>query len=250
MRQGQGRVAELARSCDPGSEIVENFGRKWEGARERDRERKKKERNRARERVSLSFSFLSLTLALLLSFSQEREREREIFLFSSHRYSFSLADFWSLLLLMPIIKIFYYIWLTELGRETKNSQKDCSCQSSAQDSLFTAFVARVTKILIYAFGKNDSGSTQDRRKSAKFCCPGGDKWRWSFLMMIKIRRGMGIVDMAWLWVWYICRYQFCHPSFQSPTLLECNGPRTERRSISLLSSDKRKKWPHNCWCNR
>ena len=175
MRQGQGRVAELARSCDPGSEIVENFGRKWEGARERDRERKKKERNRARERVSLSFSFLSLTLALLLSFSQEREREREIFLFSSHRYSFSLADFWSLLLLMPIIKIFYYIWLTELGRETKNSQKDCSCESSAQDSLFTAFVARVTKILIYAFGENDSVNSGSE-KVRKFCCPGQGRY--------------------------------------------------------------------------
>ena len=76
---------------------------------------------------------------------------------------------------MHIIKKFYYIWLTELGRETKNSQKDCSCQSSAQDSLFTAFVARVTKILIYAFGENDSVNSGSE-KVRKFCCPGQGRY--------------------------------------------------------------------------
>ena len=43
-----------------------------------------------------------------------------------------------------------------VGRETKDSL----FASRAQDYLFTAFVARVAKILTYALGENYSGSTQ------------------------------------------------------------------------------------------
>ena len=156
---------------------------------------------------------------------------------------------------MPIIKTFYHIWFTELGRETKNSLFASRSRDLEAKRLFLRILS--SRFSIYGICREGRENLnlrflrkwfwviQDRRKTAKFRCPGGDKWLWSFLMMIKIRRGMGIVDMAWLWVWYICRYQFCHPSFQSPTLLECNGPRTERRSISLLSSDKRKNGPTN-----
>ena len=61
------RVAELARSCDPGSEKVENFGRKWERVSERERRERGKEtekkKERERERESLSLSSLSLSLS-------------------------------------------------------------------------------------------------------------------------------------------------------------------------------------------
>ena len=46
--------------------------------------------------------------------------------------------------------------MKQLGRETKNR----IFVSRAQDYLFTAFVARVAKILTYALGENYSGSTQ------------------------------------------------------------------------------------------
>ena len=100
------RVAELVLSCNPGSEKVENFGRKWERARAR-------ARKRARERVSLSFLSRSLALILSLSFSFSRPLFRSIslsfflslslksesergrfFSFSGHGYSFSPAHFW------------------------------------------------------------------------------------------------------------------------------------------------------------
>ena len=39
------------------------------------------------------------------------------------------------------------------------------------DTLFTAFVATVQKIITYALGAHDSGSAQDGRTSNDFCTP-------------------------------------------------------------------------------
>ena len=40
------------------------------------------------------------------------------------------------------------------------------------DTLFTAFVAPVKKIITYALGEHDPGSAQDGRMSNDFCTPG------------------------------------------------------------------------------
>ena len=73
------RVAKLARSCDPGSEKVENFGRKWERARESGSKRKweqekesESDRKRAREREwekEKERETLSLSLSLARAFA-------------------------------------------------------------------------------------------------------------------------------------------------------------------------------------
>ena len=83
------RVAEIARSCDPGSEKVENFGRKWEKASESESARERKER----KRESLS---LALFLFLLLSFSFSCSLSLTLFFSRSFSFSFSRCLFLSL----------------------------------------------------------------------------------------------------------------------------------------------------------
>ena len=88
-------------------------------------------------------AIISLTLFLSLSLSHSLSLVH--FLFLSFSFSrplcLSLALF---LILSPSLLLYFSLFLS------------LSCSIS---------------ISIYAFGENDSGSTQDRRKSAKFCYP-------------------------------------------------------------------------------
>ena len=51
------------------------------------------------------------------------------------------------------------------------SQTDESTQNGELDTLFTAFIATIQKIIPYALGEHDPGSAQDWRTSNDFCSP-------------------------------------------------------------------------------
>ena len=182
--------------------------RKRERKRERAREKERK-RGREEERESLSFSLfltlflalfyrslslsvalaLALSLSLLLSFYFSHSLS--LFLLLSFSCSLSLVPFLSLSfshsisrsLLLPFsrslslsrsLSSFSFLFLFPLSPSSsfflflflsQNIKNRTFCRETLKYGIFVA------KILTYAFGENYSGSTQDLRKSARFCCP-------------------------------------------------------------------------------
>ena len=100
----------------------------------------------------------------------------------------------------------------------------------------------VAKILTYAFGENDSGSTQDRRKSHRFCCPGKYLHIGKHCILALVGRhkhdlhpkfgsSLGEKLLIFLNIWYICsvfaEFQISNSKSRHIYLVELSQHRSE-----------------------